>query len=376
MREGGGIAHWIDRRTLLRLGALAAGDYLAALPPPAERPAGKAVVLITLGGIRREESFSLEGTANIPHLFRDLLPQALFYPYVLNEGVTSHVNTISSIVTGRWQQLDDWGRNAPREPTLFRYLQEQRGLSAADTWIVTSNKAVTKNIGPGANVILAKQLMIEAVERIILGQTSRRLLVRGAIHEEMKSILLREHERIGWAVPSMSPLIESALLAGMSDYFESPEGPVGGDELTFVMAREVLRKLSPALLMINFSGVEVAHSGTYSLHVAGIRSSDALCHQVWQYLQSEPRYRDRVTMIVMPEFGRDPDGSTTNGFFNHRTDTNTCRLTWMMVLGAAVKEPRVEERVIRQIDLAPSVGALLEVECTKSDGRRLDEFAL
>jgi len=362
---------------LLRLGALAAADHVAALPQPAEKPRGKRkVVIVTLGGIRRQESFSLEGTANIPHLYRDLLPQALFYPYVMNEGVTAHVNTISSILTGAWQQLDDWGKQAPRQPTLFWYLQTQAGLSPVDTWVVTSNKAVTRNIGLGANVILSKQLMVEAVERIILGQSRRRMLTRDHVYEEMKAIVLAEYERIGWAVPSMNPRVMDALLAGLTEFFQGPEGLTGGDELTFVMAREVMRRLAPACVVMNFSGVEVAHSGTYSLHVAGIRNEDELCWKLWQFLESDPNYRGRTTLVILPEFGRDPDGSTTNGFFNHRTDTKVCRLSWMMVLGEAVREPRVEERLIRQIDVAPTVGTLFGVHAKQAEGRRLDEFAL
>jgi hypothetical protein len=330
---------------------------------------------VTLGGIRRQESFSTEGAVNIPHLFRDLLPKALFYPNALNEGVTAHVNTISSILTGAWQQLDDWGRNPSPQPTLLSYLHEQARLTAAETWVVTSNKAVTRNIGVGANVILSKQLMVEAVERIILGQTQPNLLTRAGLYGEMKTIMAAEHHRVGWAVPSMGPAVREALEAGLQDFFEGSEGLTGGDELTFVMAREVLRRLRPTIMVINFSGVEVAHSGTYSLHLAGIRNEDMLCHRLWQFLDSDPNFRGRTTMVVMPEFGRDPDGSTTNGFFNHRTDTRICRLTWMMVLGHAVKEPKTEDRIIRHIDLVPTLGAYLGVDCKQAAGRRLDEFA-
>ena len=367
----------LSRRTLLRLAGFAAADHLRALPENegASAPARK-VVLVTLGGIRRQETFSLEGTVNIPHLYKDLLPQALFYPYTMNEGVTAHVNTISSILTGTWEQLDDWGRNAPRHPTLFTYVQKQRNLSASDTWVITSNKAVTRNIGVGANVILSKQLMVEAVERIILGQSPRRMLMRNSVRDEMRAIMLAEYERIGWAIPSASQSITDTLLGGVTDFFDGPEGLTGGDEFTFVMAREVLRRLKPAVTLINFSGVEVAHSGTYSLHLAGIRNVDSLCHRLWQFLQNDPSYKGRTTLVIMPEFGRDPDGSTTNGFFNHRTDTKICRMSWMMVLGDAVREPRVEERVINHIDVAPTLGALMGVDCKQADGKRIDGFAI
>lgn len=365
----------IRRRALLRLAALAAADHVAGFERTANEPAGEQkVVLLTIGGIRRQESFSLDGTANIPHLFKDMAPHALFYPYVMNDGVTAHVNSISSIITGNWQQLDDWGARAPKDPTLLAYLQDQRGLKPGNTWVVSSNKAVTKNIAPGANVVLAKQMMIEAVERIILGQTTGGLLTRANIHQEMNSIFLNEYERIGWALPSENLKVNRLILDAFNNYFDG--GSAGGDTLTCTVAEEILRRLAPTFMMINFSGVEVAHSGTYWYHLEGIRAADLLSYRIWQFLQTDPGFKGRSTLIVMPEFGRDPDGSSTNGFFNHRTDTNTCRLSWMMVLGHAVREPRVEERVIRQIDLAPTLGTLLGVDCKQSAGRRLDEFAL
>src|SRR5271166_6404883 len=61
---------------------------------------GQRVVLVVFGGVRRAETFSPQGLENIPHLSGDLLPQALFYPRVSNEGVTAHFNAISSILTG------------------------------------------------------------------------------------------------------------------------------------------------------------------------------------------------------------------------------------------------------------------------------------
>jgi arylsulfatase A-like enzyme len=136
----------------------------------------------------------------------------------------------------------------------------------------------------------------------------------------------------------------------------------------------VLRRLEPAFLMINFSDVEVAHFGVYSAHVAGIRRTDALCHRLWSLLQSLPAYAEKTTLVIMPEFGRDPDGSTTNGFFNHRTNTEENRVTWMMVLGQAVRKPAVVEKPVRHIDVAPSLGAFLGVECKQSTGEMLPEF--
>ena len=106
------------------------------------------------------------------------MPRSLFYENCVNEGVTSHFNTISSILTGVWQHVDDWGRDLPRNPTLINYLRSQFHLDPTQTFVVTSNKALTANIGAGGNVILTKQLLIEAVERIVMGYSRRPRLDR------------------------------------------------------------------------------------------------------------------------------------------------------------------------------------------------------
>ncbi len=375
MREA--IAHALDRRTLLRLALLAAVEKL---PPKAARAANRPVrkvVLATIAGVRRKETFAPTGLANIPRLHGDLMPRALFYENCVNEGVTSHFNTISSILTGVWQHVDDWGRDLPRNPTLINYLRSQLHLDPTQTFVVTSNKALTANIGAGGNVILTKQLLIEAVERIVLfGQRPR--LDRDLLLNELTEVMQQDYERIGWEVPgpaaTMAPALKQTFLTALADFIKGPDNATSGDELTFIVAAEVLRRVEPALLMINFSDIEVAHFGLYSAHLAGIRNTDAICYRLWNLLQSLPAYADQTALVIMPEFGRDPDGSTTNGFFNHRTNTEENRVTWLMVLGPTASRPALVKTPVRHIDVAPSLGAFLGVECTQAVGAMLPEF--
>jgi hypothetical protein len=368
----------ITRRKLLDLLSLAVAERVVAAGAARAPKPDKRLVLVTIGGIRRQESFSEQGLIHVPRLFNDLLPQSLFYPYTVNEGVTSHFNTISSILTGVWQHVDDWGSQKPANPTMFHYLQTQRRASSDQTWVVTSNKQLTANISPGVNVILSKQLMIEAVERIIKGQTSRTRLEREQILQEMTSVLETDYERIGWGVPSVStfqnPEVKQTFVAALTNFIQGPGAPASGDELTLMIASEVLKRIAPAMLMINFSDVEVAHSGAYSLHLGGIHRADALCHRLWQFIQSTPELSASTTLVIMNEFGRDPDGSGTNGFFNHRTNTECCRMAWTMVLGQAVQKPQVVEKVVRQVDMAPSIGSWMGFECEKSNGAVLPDF--
>jgi hypothetical protein len=117
----------VRRRTLLKLAGIGLARRLASARNGADeqaRPRPK-VVLVTIGGIRRQESLSETGFHNIPHLAGDLVQQSIFYPYTWNEGTASHFNTIGSILTGVWQHVDDWGRDHPAYPTLLQYVQRQ-----------------------------------------------------------------------------------------------------------------------------------------------------------------------------------------------------------------------------------------------------------
>src|ERR1035438_3625659 len=110
-----------SRRNLLKAAAILLvnqwagmrGRAFAGGPSSTSGKDERKIIIVAFGGIRRSVSFLDAGFGNIPHLYRDLLPRSVFYPFIRNSGVTSHYNTISSIVTGNWQRLDDWGKTPP-----------------------------------------------------------------------------------------------------------------------------------------------------------------------------------------------------------------------------------------------------------------------
>ncbi|MGO8789332.1 MAG: hypothetical protein ACLQVL_18365 [Terriglobia bacterium] len=382
-----------SKRTFLR----AAGLLIAGLMLPQVRAdespqiltgSGQKVVVAIIGGVRRGETFSPEGLENIPHLSKDLLPRALFYSSARNEGVTAHFNAISSILTGNWQRVDDWGKLAPTTPTLFEQFRKGLRVDRSDAWVVASNKALTSLIGAssasdygpayGANVVFPKQLMLTAVVSALREGRTANMADRSKVEAELESAMEgSNYEGLGWTVfdaaDRLDPRARSTIETAIASFVHSG-GPTSGDELTFLMSREVMRKFSPRLLVVVFSDVEAAHFGSYSFHLAGIRTVDRLAYQLWQEVEANPSYRGKTTLVILPEFGRDPDGSSTNGFFNHRANEESTRNTWMMALGAGVDRPQIIERPIRHIDLCPTLAGLLGCPPLDSQGALLREF--
>jgi hypothetical protein len=339
--------------------------------------------------MRAQETFSQTGQANIPHLTQDLLPHALFYSNARNDGVTSHFNSISSILTGNWQRVDDWGNQAPSTPTLFEYARRQRNLAKDGVWMVASNKALTHRIGAssagtygpgfGANVVFPKALLLAAVEEAIQKGRQSSMADRSKLQREIEAIVEgSDYEGLGWDVLGNTRRLDSSFEASVQNaiqHFVHANAPATGDQLTFFVTLEIMRQYAPSLIVVNLSDVEVAHFGSYSMHLAGIRNTDRLIYELWQEVSANPEYRDKTLMVVVPEFGRDPDGSNTNGFFNHRANAESCRRIWMMCLGEHGARPQIVERPAPLVDVCPTFCRWLGCQTTESSGSRLAEIA-
>jgi hypothetical protein len=360
----------------------AAGQAISHATMPA---ADRKIILVTCGGMRRFETFSEAGYSNIPHLYHDLIPQGVFYPLVRNAGVTSHFNTIASVLTGNWQRVDDWGKTPPASPTLFEYLRKRTGMGQNQTWLISSNKALTSKIGSssmrdfgpayGANVIFPKQLLINAVVDAAAQGRALHSTDRASVRPEIEAVLNSDnYDGLGWSVAGDSASLDKLTLGTVQKAIEDLLGtnaPVTGDEFTFLVSAEVMRRFAPSLLTITFSDMEVAHFGSYSMHLSGIRTVDRLLHELWNLVQSLPAYKDKTTLFALPEFGRDMDGSNTNGFFNHRQDCDSTRMVWMMCLGDAVRKAQVIETPVTQIDLCPTIAQLFAIKGLNLPGKPL-----
>ena len=388
-----------SRRNILKAAAILlvdqwAGLYGRAFAGQSAGASGKderKVIIMACGGIRRAESFSESGFANIPHLYRELLPRSVFFPFIRNAGATSHYNTISSMLTGNWQRLDDWGKTPPESPTLFEYLRKRMGLSQDNTWVISSNKALTSKIGAssmrdfgpryGANVIFPKQLLINAVIHAAQEGHAEHSADRVSMEPELEAILQHadNYEGLGWSVSGDTSFLDLRMQSTMQQAIENlvrTNVPITGDEFTILVSEEVMRRFAPTLLAITFSDVEVAHFGSYSMHLGGIRTMDRLVSELWNLVQTIPAYSGKTTLFVLPEFGRDFDGSTTNGFFNHRAINDSTSLTWMMCLGEAARSADVIDREVQHIDLGPTIAGLFGLKDLDLPGKPLPGLSI
>jgi len=371
---------WLPRRLFAgTLGALQPGAK-------AKKPERRVIVVTFGGGVRYEDTLAPAGWVNIPHLTSELVPQGLVYPVARHEGLTGHFNSTGALVTGTRQNVDAYGSEAPVTPTIFELFRKEHALPPDEAWVIATNKSFglmggskLRTFGDpfSANVVLPKQLLISTIKAAVSTNAGPGVEDRRALAERMMVALDEGYEGFGWRVYEstrvLSADVKASLAKSLLDYFNDPASPTSGDELTFFMAKEIMDRFAPSLLVVNFWDIDIAHYGAYSLYLEAIRRTDRLVHELWQHAQSSPQYRDRTTLLVVPEMGRDSDVAG-NGFANHRSGDESCRRVWLVAVGAGVPKGAGTERPIRTLDVAPTVAELLGFKMADCEGKPLVEL--
>jgi hypothetical protein len=368
-----------SRREFLTTAAgLVAGTALGNVSPFARsvgtRKKRKTIVVTFGGGARDQETFAPEGQENIPHMINELAPQSSFFTHVTNQGILGHYVATASLTTGVYETLNNFSAVPPEHPTIFEYFRKDLRRPASDTWVVAPSngfnrigESKSRSYGPGtgAAVILPKHLLSATAS----GRT------------EDIDHLLRDNYETPLYTPQLSggefelQQLESILRLSVADFMAHARTLSSPDELSVYIAKRLMQQEAPSLLWITMHDIDVAHAGAYSLYLEGIKRTDRLCAELWRTAQSEPEYAGNTTMFVLPDFGRDSDYEPGgNGFQHHRTGDAASRTTWMMALGAGVREGVVFDEPIQSVDLVPTLGAMLGFTAAESEGKPIKEF--
>ena len=75
---------------------------------------------------------------------------------------------------------------------------------------------------------------------------------------------------------------------------------------------------------------DLAHGAKYDLYLNTAHYTDGFLQQLWQWIQSEPDYKDKTTLLVTCDHGR---GEGKNGWRDHGSETPHSDETWFAVIG-------------------------------------------
>ncbi len=369
----------LTRRELLRSAAFAGAALplsgFSGLRAAIGRGTEKTVVVTFGGGARDEETFAPEGQENIPHMLKELVPQATFCTQVVNHGILGHYVATASLATGAYETFDNFADVAPKNPTVFEYFRKGLNRPAHDAWVIAPSNGFNRIgqsdgsrflPGYGAEVLLPKHLL-----RAALGS-------RGLSDGKLAYLYQDNYENPLYVPPTIQEdlhlgQLDNLLHLAVENFTRDAQTLSSADELSVYVMRQLMREVAPSLIWVTLHDMDVAHTGAYSLYIEGIRRTDRLCAEIWQTIQGEPEYKDRTTMLVLPDFGRDSDfDASGNGFQHHRSGDPLSRTTWLMALGPHIR-PRIVDRPLDSLDLVPTLGALMGFATLQAHGTPIAE---
>jgi hypothetical protein len=272
------------------------------------------VIIIVLDGARYSETFG-GGDTYIPHLYNDMKPLGTLYTnYRIKypSGYTTTCPGHTAIETGTWQIIDGGGSQRPTKPTIFEYLRKYSGNPQSDCYTVT-------------------------------GKSKLNIL-------------------------TFSTFTGYGSAYGGIWYGDNNNN----DSQTYSKVIEVMQNYHPKILVINFAEVDaIGHTGNWNDYLNAIKNVDNYIYQLWQHIEKgDYGYtKDNTTMFITNDHGRHDEAH--GGFKDHGDGCEGCTHIMLLALGRNIPPDNSSNAATWQIDIAPTVGELLDFQTPFTEGTSL-----
>lgn len=129
-----------------------------------------------------------------------------------------------------------------------------------------------------------------------------------------------------------SDLTEKEILINrMQDEIRGPWDGVRLDPFTHHYAMESMRKYKPKVVYIAYGETDDwAHGNHYDQYLWSAKQTDAYIKEIWGFIQSDPQYKDKTTMIITTDHGR---GTSKTSWKGHGSSIPVAGEIWMAAIG-------------------------------------------
>jgi predicted AlkP superfamily pyrophosphatase or phosphodiesterase len=282
----------------------------------------KHVVVIVIDGPRYSETWGYKSREHIP-VRNGLLSQGVLVEPFSNNGATVTNPGHTAIATGNYDAVANNGSELPHNPSMFQ-----------------SMLLFTKKPAYKAYIVASKDKLY------ILGNT------QSAGYHNM-----------------YRPYIDCGVN-------QNGTGGYRADSITYQHVIAVLQNRKPDLMLINFKDPDVyGHMADSVKYIAAIEKSDEYVGLIWDYLQSDPYYKDQTTLIVTNDHGRHLNG-ISNGYVSHGDGCAGCRKIEFFAISPDFKKNVVVQTPYEQIDIPSTISELLHFPLPYGKGRVMRDVFL
>jgi len=147
----------------------------------------------------------------------------------------------------------------------------------------------------------------------------------------------------------------------------NPLGDVRLDPFTFYYGMEYMKKNKPRVMYFAFDETDdFAHGGDYGAYLNSARHTDGFISELWNYLQSDPSYKNKTTVILTCDHER---GNNATEWKDHGQNIKESDQIWFAVIGPDTKaKGEVKEGQYYQNQIAKTLASFLGLDY-KGDGK-------
>lgn len=279
------------------------------------------VIIIVVDGPRYTETWGYPDQLFIPFQ-ASLKQQGVFFHQFYNNGLTQTTPGHTAISTGVYQNINNGGSEIPFMPSIFQYWRKASGEAQDAAWVIASKDKLA---------VLAN---------------------------------CTKYEWTGKYQPSQSCGVNGA---GVGSGYRH-------DSLTLNSTLSILNAYHPKMVLINFREPDYSgHTGDWNNYIAGISMTDAYIEQIWNFLQSDPAYKDKTALFITNDHGRHLTG-VQGGFPGHGDDCDGCRHISLLAVGPDFHKGVDVINPREQRDLSATIAHLMGFEMETSEGEVITEL--
>lgn len=157
------------------------------------------------------------------------------------------------------------------------------------------------------------------------------------------------------------------LLNELQTFLPNPE-TARHDVFTFFYGFEYMKRVKPRVLYFAFDETDAyAHGGHYDEYLKALHRTDQLIELLWKWIQSEPSYKNKTTLLITTDHGRGAGYKFDKlGWRSHGRLAFGSGHTWMAVLGPDTPPSRGRQPngQIYQKQVAKTAAGFLGLEYT------------
>jgi len=275
------------------------------------------VVVVVIDGLRNDEAFDDPEHQYIPNIWNNLRPQGTINTNFWNTGITlttaGHTQILTGIRASFNQQDEDTSELRSKYPNIFEYYRKEKNISEDKVWFIAGKGVTTGS-------------------------------VNASLHPDY---------------------INSGA---------SSESLSRTDDETWASVQQVMDTYHPSLMVINLAEVDdTGHEGVFSDYTDAIKKADQIVYELWMNIQGNYYYKDQTDLIITSDHGRHSDGYYT-GFKDHGGGSHGNRHIMFLAIGPDFKQDETVDIRRDQIDIVPTIAAILGIQTPYADGEVMTEL--